>query len=341
MPPGEPRALELGERVAAGEQAADAGRPAEHLVEGSRHEVRVPAAEVEPVGRHVCGGVEQHVPAVRVGLLDPLQRVLHAGEVRLRGVGEQVVVIAEGVGQVARQQALVHAQIGRDARDVGRLGAAGAGELADAVDRVVVVEREQEAIPGVEGVGLADEPQRAGRVGREDRDVLLRIGAEELQHPPRERARAARCSRAEVGLIECGLPNTFSRSSSHVLEPAASRRTGRRRCSRGTRGGRGRVARSPCGAARRGRPCRRNPDVGSETRVRPPAATPARVEQRSYRTLAAGRLPAAHAGVKEQRSDVEPVGGRARQETEGHHADARGASPPRGCEGPWGQAAPA
>ena len=73
---GEPRPLELGERVAAGEQAADAGRPAEHLVERERDEVRVPAAEVEPVGGHVCGGVEQHVPAVRVGLLDPLERVL-------------------------------------------------------------------------------------------------------------------------------------------------------------------------------------------------------------------------------------------------------------------------
>ena len=37
---GEPWALELGERVAAGEQTADAGRPAEHLVERERHEVR-------------------------------------------------------------------------------------------------------------------------------------------------------------------------------------------------------------------------------------------------------------------------------------------------------------
>ena len=117
-----------------------------------------------------------------MGLLDPLQRVMRAGEVRLRGEGEEVVVIAGRVGQVARQQALVHAQIGRDARHVGRLRAPGAGELADAVDRIVVVEGEQEAIAGAERVGLADEPQRAGRVGREDRDVLLRGGFEELEH---------------------------------------------------------------------------------------------------------------------------------------------------------------
>jgi len=68
--------------------------------------------------------------------------MLHPGEVRLRGVGEEVVVLAADFGQVARQQLLVDAQIGRLARHVGRLGAAGARELADPVDRVVVVEAE-------------------------------------------------------------------------------------------------------------------------------------------------------------------------------------------------------
>jgi hypothetical protein len=133
----------------------------------------VPARETEAIGRHVGGGVEQYVPAVIVGLLDPLEWVLDAREVRLGRVGKQVVVIADRVGQVARQQLLVDPQVGQDARDIGRLGVAGAGELADAVDRVVVVEGEQEAIPWAEGVGLADEPQRPGRVGCEDRDVLI------------------------------------------------------------------------------------------------------------------------------------------------------------------------
>jgi hypothetical protein len=117
-----------------------------------------------------------------MGPLDPLKRVVRAGEVGLRGVGEQAVVIARGIGQVARQQALVHTEIGRGARDVGRLGAAGTGELANPVDRVVVVEGEQETIPLAEGVGLADKPQRAGGVGREDRLVLLGGGIEEPQH---------------------------------------------------------------------------------------------------------------------------------------------------------------
>jgi hypothetical protein len=170
---GEPRPLELGERVRAGDQAADAGRPAEHLVEGERDVVGVPAAEVEPVGRHVRRRVEQDVPAVCVRLLDPVERVLDAGEVRLRGIGEQVVVIAGRLGQVARQQVAIDAQVRRDARHVGRLGPANARELADPVDRVVVVEGQQESVAGMEWVGLADESQGAGRVRCEDRDVLV------------------------------------------------------------------------------------------------------------------------------------------------------------------------
>jgi len=136
----EPGPLEPGQRLATGDQRADAGRPAEHLVEGERDEVGLPAGEVEPVGGHVGGGVKQDVPAVLVRLLDPLKRMLDAGEVRLGRVGEQVVVLAADLGQVARQQALVDPQLRRDARDVARLGAAGAGELPDPVDRVVVVE---------------------------------------------------------------------------------------------------------------------------------------------------------------------------------------------------------
>ena len=63
VPPENQGRSSLAERLAAGEQRADAGRPAEHLVERERHEVGVPAGEVEPVGRDERGGVEQHVPA--------------------------------------------------------------------------------------------------------------------------------------------------------------------------------------------------------------------------------------------------------------------------------------
>ena len=110
-PTREPRTLEAGERVSARDQRADAGRPAEHLVEGEGDEVRLEMGEVEPVGRHVCSGVEKDVPAVLVRLLDPGERMLHTGEVRLGWIGKEVVVLAPHVGQVAGQHPLVDAQL--------------------------------------------------------------------------------------------------------------------------------------------------------------------------------------------------------------------------------------
>lgn len=79
---------------------------------------------------------------MRLRLLDPFERVPDAGEVRLRRVGEQVVVLAADLGQVAGQQLLVNAQVGRLARHIRRLGAVCSRELADPVHGVVVVEGE-------------------------------------------------------------------------------------------------------------------------------------------------------------------------------------------------------
>ena len=66
------------------------------------------------------------------------------------------MVITRGIAQVARQQILVDAEIGRDAGHVRGLDAAGARELADPVDRVVVIEGQKEAVAGVKRIGLAD-----------------------------------------------------------------------------------------------------------------------------------------------------------------------------------------
>jgi hypothetical protein len=108
--------------------------------------------------------------------------MLDAGEVRLRRIGEQVVMLAADLDQVARQQALIDAQIGCDAGDVARLGAAGAGELADPVDRVVIVEGEQEAVARTERVRLAHEAQGTRCVRGEDCHVLFWRGTEESEH---------------------------------------------------------------------------------------------------------------------------------------------------------------
>ena len=75
-------------------------------------------------------------------------------------------MIPRGIGQVTRQQVLVDAQIGRDARHISRLGAPCAGELTDPIDGIVVIEGQQEPVPGWERVRLTDEPQpRRSRSG--------------------------------------------------------------------------------------------------------------------------------------------------------------------------------
>ena len=58
---GEPRALERVQRLPSCEQRADSRRPAEQLVERDRHEVGMPAGEVEPVRGDEGGGVEEDV----------------------------------------------------------------------------------------------------------------------------------------------------------------------------------------------------------------------------------------------------------------------------------------
>jgi serine/threonine protein kinase len=76
-------------------------------------------------------------------------------------------------------------------------GAAPAGELSDAVHRVMVVEREDETSILIELVRLADQATGAGRVRREDNGILVR-GCIEIRQNPRARlldelSRASRC----------------------------------------------------------------------------------------------------------------------------------------------------
>ncbi len=90
-PSRKPRPAQLREHRLAHEQAADPGRVAEHLVEGERDEVRPASRQVEPVCGNERRGVEDHVPSGGMRFVDDLHRVLHAAEIRLRGVGEELV----------------------------------------------------------------------------------------------------------------------------------------------------------------------------------------------------------------------------------------------------------
>ena len=174
---GEPGPPQLRQRGVADEQAAHAGGIAEHLVEGDRHEVGPHGTQVEAVGGHEGGCVEQHVPAGGLGLPDQRQRMLHAREIGLRRKSQQVVAPRLGLRQLRGHGRGVDAQVGSCQWRVVDAGALGARELAHAVDRVVVVGRHQQPRAVLEREGLGHQLQGARGVEREDRRVFA-LGVE-------------------------------------------------------------------------------------------------------------------------------------------------------------------
>ena len=109
--------------------------------------------------------------------------MLHAGEIRLRRIREEMVSGRRNAIELAHQVVLVQPHFGQDDRNVGRRRATRAGELANAVHRIVVVEGKQEPSAGREGIRLADQFQCLTGIGGKDHGPLAGIGVEELQHP--------------------------------------------------------------------------------------------------------------------------------------------------------------
>jgi hypothetical protein len=162
------------------EQTADTGRISEHLVKRDRHEIGLHSGEIQPIGWDERRRIEQHVPAAGMRALDPVQRVLDAREVGLRRVREKVrtrwIRLIEQPGETI----FVEPQIGQGERCVVDGGCAGLRELADAVDRVVIVEGEEQLSTLDEGVALTNVFQGAARVEREDGGVVA-VGVEVVQ----------------------------------------------------------------------------------------------------------------------------------------------------------------
>ena len=246
---GEPRAAQAGQRVVADQQTADAGRIAEHLVERDRDEVRPHHAQIEAVGRHERRRVEQHVPAARVRRLDEAQRMLDARRNSTAPETRTGWRARDRPAPEARSVAGdVDAQLRHGQRRVVDRRALRARELADAVDRVVVVDGQQQASARLERVRLADQLQRARRVEREDRRVLA--GAVEiLEHRARVRARRRRSSPSSSGWPSAGCRTPAGRAAPRGRAPA-SRRAARRRCSPGRS--------CPCASRRRYSAARRS-----------------------------------------------------------------------------------
>jgi hypothetical protein len=90
-------------------------------------------------------------------------------------------------------------------RDVPDRRAAGPGELADPVSRVVVGGRQHQPRARAERVRLSDKPAGAGRVRGEDDRVLVGGGVEVGRIAARVRSTSS-VEALDVGLSECGLP---------------------------------------------------------------------------------------------------------------------------------------
>ena len=115
----------------------------------------------------------------------------HARVVRLRRVGEQARRTGGQAIELAHDGLAVDPQRRRGQRQVGRFAARGPRELADAVDRVVVVGGEEQAAAVTERVGLADQAQRRAGVGREHDVVLVGRGVQEPEDRVARRLREA------------------------------------------------------------------------------------------------------------------------------------------------------
>ena len=101
----------------------------------------------------------------------------------MRGIGEEMMRAwrRRDKREAAGELGLIGAQFRWRHRNVGDGRAFVARELADAVDGVVIIEGQQVVVAGTEGIRLADQLERAGRVRREDDHVLVGGGVEVAQ----------------------------------------------------------------------------------------------------------------------------------------------------------------
>ena len=112
---------------------------------------------------------------------------------------------ALGLVEVAHEQRVVDAQVGRLERHVGR-----AAPFARANSRMPLTELwlsnvARNRLSRRERVRLADEPQRARGVRREDAGVLA-LGRVKWRSTAARACSTSTVAADEVGLTECGLP---------------------------------------------------------------------------------------------------------------------------------------
>ena len=132
--PGEPGPLQFGQSTAARDQSANAGGVAKHLIEGNRQKIGRVLAQIQWIGGGKSGDVQQNVPAMGMGQLDPVQRVAPAREVGLCRVSEQVGFSGFGQGQGMFELGFIDGHFGQYHRNVSDFCLMGQRVFTDSVD---------------------------------------------------------------------------------------------------------------------------------------------------------------------------------------------------------------
>ena len=230
----EPRAAQL-------RRARRSGRAGSRRRSGSRTSCRTRSRRSPGAsGRGRAGSWARTPPrrAARPSRARGPARSTRAGAGRLRswtGPGTRTGCVLAGLSvEVARRDAGVDAQLGRRRRQVWSTPR----PRARANSRMPLTEL------WLSNVSRKRSPARNGYASATSRSAPVALAVKitsyssgEAPEDPSTAARArsiASAVAAEVGLIECGLPNTRGRAG-RGARAAASSRTGRRPCSRGTR----------------------------------------------------------------------------------------------------------
>ena len=231
---GEPGPVQRRQRVVADQQAADAGRVAEHLVERDGDEVGLPRARRSSrlVGTNAAASSSTSQPRRRAPASTSSSGCFTPEKFDCAGKANRLARAGSASVEQRGQRGVVDAQLGQRQRRVVDRRALGARELADAVDRVVVVDGQQQAAARRE----RDTTRRRASARPMAFSVKTAVYSPAALKYASTAARArstTRRSSAELGFAECGLPKTCSPSRSRVLADLRLARRGRRRCSRG------------------------------------------------------------------------------------------------------------
>src|SRR5215472_17499511 len=106
--------------------------------------------------------------------------MLYAADVRLGRVGKEVRTFSSRPMEVLQQLRFVYPQLWWHNRHIGEPCAFRQGKLANAVYRVVIVEREQILPARVKWISFTDKFERPTGIGGKDRLIFLGISVEIL-----------------------------------------------------------------------------------------------------------------------------------------------------------------